>query len=325
MLTLRQRQSFYHELGQLIRAGIPFPRAIETMSQETRGGLRRVLHGIHTAIGRGGTVGEAFRAQPDLDGMEAGIIAACDRSGRIDQGALHLEGYFGALIEARSIILKRLAYPAFLLHFAVFIGALPALVLDRDVPAFLKSTVGLLLILWGLLAAGLLAAKILTRFAATSPGIDSLLRAIPVIGGIRRGFAMSRFCSTYEMHLDAGVNVIESLESAADASGSALANSAVQKVKPNLRAGEQVGPLLAASRAFPAKLSRAIRIAEDTGDLDKELARLADEYRAEALGKLDTFTAILTKTIYVLAMAYAGYRIVSIYSDMLGRTMKAFE
>lgn len=295
------------------------------MSQQTRGGLRRLLRGLQAATARGATVGDAFRAQPDLGAMESGIMAASDRSGRIDQGARHLEEHFGALLAARAQILRGLGYPIFLLHFAVVVGALPKLVLGGSMAEFIIRTVGVALILWGLLVIALLLSKILIRLAARNPSVDAALRAIPLIGKIRRSFAMSRFCATYEMHLDAGVNVIDSLASAAEASGSARVEVAVARMRAPLRAGGQVGPLLAASRAFPDSLSRAIRIAEDTGDLDKELARLAEEHREQGLRTIATLSEWFPKIVYLAIAGYVGYQIVSIYSGMMSGIEKAIQ
>ena len=55
----------------------------------------------------------------------------------------------------------------------------------------------------------------------TDPAIDWLLGRVPLVGKLRRNLALSRFCATYEMQLQAGINVYDSLRAAADASQSA--------------------------------------------------------------------------------------------------------
>jgi type II secretory pathway component PulF len=72
--------------------------------------------------------------------------------------------------------------------------------------------------------------------------------------------------------------------------------------------------LLAASGAFPAEVIQSFIVGEETGGLDKELKRLADELRNEALGTLETLSEWVPKLIYVAILLYFAYRI--IYSTL---------
>jgi type II secretory pathway component PulF len=67
-----------------------------------------LLGQLNRAIERGSTVAEAFAAQrPNVSEMEAGIVAAVERAGRLDRGLTQLAAYFGALDAARSSALNR--------------------------------------------------------------------------------------------------------------------------------------------------------------------------------------------------------------------------
>src|SRR5438445_13776442 len=105
------------------------------------------------------------------------------------------------------------------------------------------------------------------RAAIWSTTIDQILLAIPFFGKMRQAFALARFCATYDMQLEAGVNVIDSLSIAARASCSAVIADAAQRSVPEIRTGSQLGSLLARSRAFPDELIQAWRVAEETGGL----------------------------------------------------------
>src|SRR5207248_760947 len=84
----------------------------------------------------------------------------------------------------------------------------------------------LFLIFYGLLAVVALAAPLLRDIGAVSAGIDRLLITFPLIGDIRRSFALSRFCTVYGLQLDAGINVIDSVLTAGRSSRSGLVRSA---------------------------------------------------------------------------------------------------
>jgi len=313
-LSLRQKADFYRELGQLVRSGTAFPNAIKILLNDTRGPVRKLLVRLQGAVEQGKSVGEAFAEQyPAVSHLESSIIGACARSGRLDQGCVYLSGYFDRLDIARSFIIKKSLYPLFVLHFGVFMLALPILIPSGNVHGYLKQTLGFLAVLWGVAIIIALLGSILTFEGARSAGVDGFLRLIPGIGKLRRAFALSRFCATYEMQLQSGVNVIDSLTSAGNASQSGMVIAAVRKALPQLRGGAQVGPLLSGSNAFTPDMVRAIRIGEETGELDAELKRLADFFQQDAVSRLEFLAAFSAKALYFIVVVYTGWQIVMGY------------
>ncbi|HYR58984.1 MAG TPA: type II secretion system F family protein, partial [Chthoniobacteraceae bacterium] len=125
---------------------------------------------------------------------------------------------------------------------------------------------------------------------------------------------VSRFCATYEMQLGAGVNVMDGLKAAARASRSGLIAAAVRRALPKVAQGSQVGPLLSAGSGFPSSMLRDFTVGEQTGRLDEELDRLAEEHRRAALARLDTLAEWVPRLIYIGVVAYLGYRIVDFYA-----------
>ncbi len=314
-LRFREKQSLYHNLGQLLRSGVTFPAALRSLVPSARGGLRRLLAQLNRAIENGSTVAEAFAAQrPAVSEMEAGIVAAVERAGRLDRGLTQLAAYFGALAAARSSAWKKAAYPIFVLHFGILALGVKTLVTDGVGP-FLREVGPLFALVYGIALLVALAVPALSDASATSAAMDALLRCVPLVGAIRRNFAVSRFCSTYEMQLGAGVNVMDSLKAAGRASRSGLIAAAVARALPQVAQGSQVGPLLSAGSAFPESMLRDFTVGEQTGRLDEELDRLAEEHRRVALAKLDTLAEWVPRIIYIGVVVYLGYRIVDFYAS----------
>lgn len=316
-LRFREKQNLYHSLGQLLRSGATFPSALESLARTSRGSLRQLLTRLTNSVAGGLTVGEAFAAQrPAVSDLEAGIVAAVERAGRLDRGLAQLAAYFGALDAARAGVMRKIAYPVFVLHFGILVLGLPTLIAS-GAGAYAKETGFIFALFYGVAIVIGLAVPLLRDLGATDASVDALLRFVPLIGGIRRDFAMARFCATYEMQLDAGVNVMDGLAAAGRASRSAKIATAVKRALPEVRGGAQVGPLLAVSQAFPEEMIRSFCVGEETGRLGEELARLAAEYQASAITRLDTLAEWLPKLIYLAVCAYIGYRIVSWYGGYL--------
>jgi type IV pilus assembly protein PilC len=313
-LSLRAKQSLYHSLGQLLRSGVPLPGALKSLAQTSSGDQRRLIRHISESIGAGKTMGEAVAAQrPDVSDLEIGVISACEKSGRLEYGMKQLADYHGVLIAARENILKQCAYPAFVLFFGIFVPPLKNLILGGSLVAYLRETVGILILIAACLCVLYLLFTILRDAGSKNSTFDSVFRFIPRIGKVRRAFATSRFCATYGMQLDAGVNVIDALQAAQRASQSGLMREAVLKAIPEVRNGLQVGPLLASSGAFPEPMTRAVCVGEQTGELDQELERMAKEYQDEAVSRLQTVAEWTPRLLYTGILIYVAYRIITMY------------
>lgn len=316
-LRFQQKQLLYYELAQLLRSGVAFPKAIRTLLPGTRGALRLFLTRLVEANDRGATIPDAFAAQePTISRMEMGMIQASARGGRLEKGCRYLSEHFRVLGEMRSNVVRKSAYPMFLLHFGVFALGLPTL-MAGGLPAYLPRTVGFLLVLYAAVAGVWLVARSLVTLAASNTVADSLLMALPVMGKLRRAFCVGRFTATYEMQLDSGVNVIDSLQGAAEASRSARVTAAVAKALPEVRQGAQVGPLLEAASVFPAELLRAFRLGEETGALHEELQRISADLQTETVRRLDLLSEWLPKLLYIGIAVYIGFQIVSFYQGVL--------
>ena len=315
----REKATLYHELGQLVRSGTPFPKAIEKLASFTRGPARAGLAAITAALGRGATVSEALAlGTPLIAPLEAGIFAAGDRAGRLEASLDHVSGYYAAIAEARGRIWSRLAYPLFVLHLAFVALSLPLIFApDGGMDAFLR-TIGIAIGgLWFVMFAGGAILRVLISSAELHVPPDRFLRALPLFGKLRRGFALSRFCIAYQLQLEAGVNVLASLDVAGSASGSAILCAAVARALPAVRSGGQVGAALAETRAFPEPFLRAFAVGEETGELDRELQRIGESYRIAAMRRLETLAEWVPRILYIAIMGYIGWRIVGFYAGRM--------
>ncbi len=316
-LSLREKENFYRSLSQLLRTGSTFPQALESLSRSMRGGRRSFAKALRKRA-EGRSVSETFATQRStVSEMELGTLAAVERAGKLDHGCAQLAEHFRSLAVAREAILRKSAYPIFVLHFAVLVFALPKALSGGGFEGYARQTLGIFAICYGAGLVVFLMLPMLRDLGATSAAIDGLLRALPLSGKVRRAFAVARFCGTYQMQLDAGVNVMDALEAAGRASRSGLIHSAVHRAVPGVRSGAPAGPMLAGSGAFPEEVGHSICTGEETGSLDAELQRLAGEYQKEGLTRLDTLAEWLPRMLMLGIFAYVGYGIVRFYMGYL--------
>ena len=325
-LRLREKQSLYHNIGRLLRNGITFGKALESLSKTSRGRSKRIVLRLKQGISDGHTIGESFaQLLPAISEMEIGIISAVERTGRLEHGFSQLAEYFGALDQARGNVLKRSAYPMFVLLLGVLTTNIKVLFIGGGAQAYIRLTVITLAVIVGAGLVIAIASYFLIKAAARNAEIDAALLRLPVFGKMRRAFALSRFCATFEMQLDAGINILDGLEAADRASQSGMIHAAVETGLPKLRNGIQPSQLLAESNAFPEDMVQAYAVAEETGELEHELKRLAMEYQAESFNRLEILAEWIARLLYLGVLLYVGYGIIDLYRTYLNAALKMAE
>jgi type IV pilus assembly protein PilC len=264
--------------------------------------------------------GDALAETRGVSPLEVSIVRASERGGRLEQACAYLADYFATLDRTRSSLISGSLYPVFIFHLAIFLLALPRVIISGGgASGYLWATVGLLLALYAALAMAGAVAVAALRSASNSEIVDRLIGLIPLIGGVRRNFALARFCMTLDLQLEAGVNVMDSLEGAGAASQSALLKSAAAQGLVQVRRGERLGTALESTGAFPWDFARGLRIAEEAGGLDRELRRLSVEYQQRAEQRAAALSDWGSKVIYLAVVLYLGWQIVRLYSDVLKR------
>ncbi|HEY5892149.1 MAG TPA: type II secretion system F family protein [Chthoniobacterales bacterium] len=327
MFSLSERSAFYSELGKLLVAGFPFLKSVEVLlAARPSGGVRQLLQRLRVFAAGGANITDAFsRPGMPFHSMEISLIAACERSGQLHRGCEFLSKYFARLDATRRSIAKRAAYPIFILHFGVVMLSIPRLF--QGEPA-IRVFWGIAITLGGFyIAAALIyiAFKVLHRTVSVSDLGDTVLGAVPLIGSIHKSLALSRFCTAFQMQLDAGVNVMDSLISAANASESALIKSAAHRMLPGIRDGNQVGAELAAAHVFPPDFLRGFVVGEQTGTLDSVLIGAADEHQVRAMAGIETLAEWIPRLIYVVITLYIGWSMIVMFQSAMTGVNKMLE
>ena len=112
------------------------------------------------------------------------------------------------------------------------------------------------------------------------------------------------------MQLQAGINAMDSVRAAGEASQSARIRRAIEGFLPKMRGGVSLGTLITGESAFPSALQRAIRLGEESGGLDEDLVRWAGYYQKNAIDSLETLGTWVSRFVYLVVAAYLVYSII---------------
>jgi type IV pilus assembly protein PilC len=305
---LTRRAEFYQQLASLLTAGVGVIQALDMIqrsprSWSTREPIKRVISGIS----QGATFAESVLSQGRwLPTFDLALIRAAEESGRLPESFRLLAGYYTERAQLARSVIARIAYPAFILHFAILVfppSQLGQLVLQGNVAAFLWSKLQLLLPGYALLF--LIAFACQGRHGESWRSfVEKILHGIPVLGQARRNLALARLSAALEGLISAGVSIIDAWELSADASGSPTLRRAVRPWRNAIQSGDTPGELVNQTRVFPELFANLYHTGEVSGQLDDTLRRLHNHYQEEGSRKLQTFAFWVPVLIY-LAIAIA--------------------
>jgi type II secretory pathway component PulF len=321
---LTQRAEFYHQLGQLTSAGLGVTRALDQLQRSPPGPSYRVpIQRALEELANGCTLTDAFQCAGDwLPAFDLALLQAGEQSGRLEASFRMLTDYYRARARMGSQVIGDLAYPAFLLHFAVFIFPFANFFLTGNWLAYLGQTFGILLPIY--VVVGLLI------YAAQSghgevwrARMETLVRRIPVLGTARWYLALSRLAAALEALLGAGITIVEAWEMAAGACGSPALRRAVLGWRPLVNAGRTPAEVVRACPLFPDTFASQYATGEVSGQLEDTLRRLRTYYEEEGTRKLHAVAQWTPRAMYLGIVLLIAYRVVTFYVGYFGRIGEA--
>jgi type II secretory pathway component PulF len=321
---LQQRAEFYHQLAQLTAAGVPLLQALGQLQRHPparawRVPVRRLLERLNA----GSTVAEALQADADWwPTFDHALLDAGERSGRLDSTFKLLAEYYSHRALMLRQFLSHLAYPALLLHLAVFIFPFAGFFLSGDLAGYLKQTFGVLLPVYGLV--GLMIYLGQSRHGERWRSVvEAALRWVPVLGAARRELALSRLAAALEALLNAGVNLHEAWALAAHASASPALGRLVRSWKRDLSSGSTPGELVRRSAWFPETFANLYQTGEISGKLDESLRQLQRIYQEQSARRFEELARWVPRALYLLLVFWIAWRVVSFWTGYFQQIQNA--
>jgi len=146
---------------------------------------------------------------------------------------------------------------------------------------------------------------------------DRLLLEIPLMGGILRTIAVSRFCRTLSTLLASGVPILTALDIVKKVVGNVVLTDAIEKAAESIREGQSVAQPLRQSGEFPPLVTHMIAIGERTGDLEPMLEKVAAAYDTAVSRALATFTSLLEPLLIVIMGGTIGLTALALLLPMM--------
>jgi type II secretory pathway component PulF len=148
-------------------------------------------------------------------------------------------------------------------------------------------------------------------------GFDRFKLRIPLIGGILKRFAASRFVRTLGTLLAGGIPVVAALAIAARAVGNRVFEVALLEVERKVREGTGLWQALEDAGLFSDIAIEMTKVGESTGALSEMLVNVSDFYDEEIDSNLSTIMALLEPAMLIFMGLLVAMMMLAIYMPLL--------
>src|SRR5438105_265505 len=159
------------------------------------------------------------------------------------------------------------------------------------------------------------------RLIRTSEGgkyaTDVIKLKIPILGSILGKTAIARFTRTLGTLISAGVPILDAINITKETAGNEVYARALLKVHDAIREGESMADPLRATKVCDAIVVNMIDVGEETGDLDKMLIKVADNYDNDVDVLVGSLISILEPVMVVVLGLIVGFIVIALFMPMI--------
>jgi type IV pilus assembly protein PilC len=340
---------FARQMSTLQDAGLAILRSLRILERQQKGTFRRVLGFVADDIEGGATLSEAMGKHPRTFGpLFVNMIAAGEVGGVLDVVLVRLADFMEKSQRLKAKIKGAMIYPAtvliaaFLITFGLMTFVIPKF---ADVLTQLDNGAQLPALTRGLMAIGnwlkgnygLNAACVGTapfalmflvglsrRFRRSRYLTDWLKLHLPMFRKLIYKTAVARWARTLATLTGAGVPILDALQIARDTAGNEVHIRMLDRAIRAIRQGDTFANLLQKSSIVDEIVVNMVEVGEETGDLDKMLLKVADNFDEQADVQVAAMMSLMEPVMILLLGIIVGTIVLAIFLPIINIIINSF-
>jgi type IV pilus assembly protein PilC len=342
-VSVKALTQFTSQLSTLQDAGLPIVRSLKILEgQLDRGPFKSTLVEVTEDVESGSPLSDSLAKHPQVfDGLYTNMVKAGEAGGVLDVILARLAGFMEKAMKLKKRVKGAMVYPAvvlfvtlaILLLIMIFVvpkfeevfksipglGELPGLTKGlQSVSKFLVErwyvVLGIVVVFVGVWR-GMKATQGGRRF------VDRTKLRLPIVGKLTRKIVVARFSRTFGTLIASGVPILEALSICRNTAGNVVLEQALDKVHASVKEGESIAEPLGECGIFDDIVVNMIDVGEETGELDKMLIKVADNYDEE----VDVEVGSLVSVIEPLLILFMGITVFLIVLGLFLPLMKLIQ
>lgn len=335
-LSANDKLSFVSNLATMIIAGIPILEALDSLLEEGKGDMKKILEIIREDIMQGRHLYASFSNFPKIfDKVTVNIVRASEEAGTLGVTLKDLKEQIIKEMEFNDRIKSALIYPAFII--IIFIAVLLLIlivVIPKISSVFLRLNVTLpistriliyvsnfMLTNTVVVLAGVVGfcVGIFFFFKVKKTWALRILYSLPLVSGLVKEIDLTRFSRSMYLLLTSGITITYALELSQDVVMRSDVASAIGYARDMVLAGKDLSDGFKQRRKiFSGIMIKILEAGEKTGTLDKSMQDTSEFLDYQISKTLKTLTTMVEPIMLVFVGIMVGGMMLAVISPIYG-------
>jgi type IV pilus assembly protein PilC len=316
-VKIKQITQFARQLSTLQDAGLPILRSLRILEEQQKAGtFKKIIGYVADDIEGGSTLSEAMgKYSRAFDRLFVNMVAAGETGGVLDLILSRVADFMEKAQKLKGRVKGAMIYPSVVLTaaFCIIMGlmlfvvptfstALTEMTEGKGLPTITKTVLGIShwiamgpiipgfdlrihgvpiggwLIMFGTPFLVIASLKFIRRFRMGRLVLDTIKLRIPVVGQLTNKSSVTRWTRTLGTLIGAGVPILDAINVTRETAGNEVFSNMLGAVHNSIRQGDTFASPLRQSKVIDLIVSNMIAVGEETGDLDKMLLKIADNF-----------------------------------------------
>lgn len=325
---------FTRQLATMMKAGVPLVQSFDIVADGIENAsMKDLVNTIKNDVAAGTGLAPSLEKYPRyFDDLFCSLVGAGESAGTLEVMLDRVATYKEKTEQLKAKIKKALTYPIAVVVVALIVsGILLVKVVPQfaetfssfgaDLPAFTLFVLGLsdfmqawwFIILLGIIVSVYVFKELRHRSTAFAEGLDKLTLKMPIFGDIAHDAVVARFSRTLATTFNAGVPLVEALESTAGAAGNTVYSKAILHIRDDVTTGTTLYQSVKSTGLFPNMLLQMISIGEESGQLDEMLDKVANHYEEAVDNAVDSLSSLMEPMIMSILGVLVGGLMIAMY------------
>jgi type IV pilus assembly protein PilC len=332
---------FARQLSTLQDAGLPILRSLRILEEQQKSGtFKKVVGYVADDIEGGSTLSEALGHFPkSFDRLFVNMVAAGETGGVLDLILSRVADFMEKAQKLKSRVKSAMVYPIVVLGaaFAILLGLMTFVVpkfndvlsemLEGEEMNVITQTVLNIsawiaydfgwVVLIGVPFAMVFMARVIRRFRTGRFVLDTVNLKVPVVGQLCSKVAVTRWTRTLGTLISAGVPILDAINVTSETAGNEVFSKMLYNVNNSIRQGDTFAGPLRQSKTVDLIVCSMVSVGEETGDLDKMLMKVADNYDEQVDVLVNSLMSLLEPIMILVLGGVVMVIVMAIFLPMI--------
>ncbi len=332
---------YARQLSTLQDAGLPILRSLRILEEQQKSGtFKKVIGYVADDIEGGATLSEALGRFPRaFDRLFVGMVAAGETGGVLDLILARVAEFMEKAMKLKSRVKSAMVYPVVVMGvaFLILLGLMTFVVPQfntvlgemlegAQMNAVTRTVLGIsawIAYEWGWLVliaipfGFVFICKIARRFRVGRLVLDSIKLKLPVMGNLTSKVSITRWTRTLGTLIGAGVPILDAITVTSETAGNEVFTKMLNNVHNSIRQGDTFAAPLQQSKTVDSLVVNMVAVGEETGDLDKMLLKIADNYDEQVDVLVGSLMSLLEPIMIVVLGSVVMVIVLAIFLPMI--------